>query len=245
MELHREDLYRMTPIGEARLASDEEAGNVMVGYPIVFNSWTEVSGWEGNFMERIAPTAVAKTLNERGDQVKVLFNHGMDPQIGDKPLGKPKRMVVDATGLWTETPLANTSYNADMRELMNIGALAGMSFRFSVMKEDIVDEPGISDWNPKGLPERTITELKLYEYGPVTFPAYEATTVGMRGQSGFVYWQQARKGLEAASDGTSTATDKPPLGHLTPHQLVQVAQIRAQLDGVSKWIHSRNTKNVL
>jgi hypothetical protein len=65
---------------------------------------------------------------------------------------------------------------------MRDGAIDGMSFRFSVVQEE---------WNkPKrGLPERTITELKLFEFGPVTFPAYEATSVGIRSRGDFAEWR--------------------------------------------------------
>jgi HK97 family phage prohead protease len=242
MELPREDLYRMTPSGEARLDSDPDAGNTMVGYPIVFNTWAEISGWEGNFLERIAPSALAKTLKERGDKVKVLFNHGMDPQIGDKPLGKPAVMKADDSGLWTETPLADTSYNNDLKVLMRTGVIDGMSFRFSVTKEDIDEEPEPSESNPKGLPERTITELKLYEYGPVTFPAYEATSAGIRGQQGYQAWLRDRR-TRAAADGTAQPSDdKPPFGHLTPQQRADFEQKLAQLAEVSNWTPSKDSK---
>jgi hypothetical protein len=30
------------------------------------------------------------------------------------------------------------------------------------------------------LPERTIKELRLFEFGPVTFPAYQSATAGVR-----------------------------------------------------------------
>ena len=33
-----------------------------------------------------------------------------------------------------------------------------------------------SSYKPTGLPERTITEAKVMEFGPVTFPAYEDAT---------------------------------------------------------------------
>lgn len=56
----------------------------------------------------------------------------------------------------------------------------GSSFRFKVMKEDVDKNPDASDVNPGRLPERTITEVRLMEFGPVTFPAYEGATAGVR-----------------------------------------------------------------
>ena len=54
-----------------------------------FNEWTEIdSAFEGpRFMERFAPGAFAQTLSELTP--KVLFQHGHDPQVGNKPLGRP------------------------------------------------------------------------------------------------------------------------------------------------------------
>lgn len=156
-------------------------GRTMAGYPIVFNKWTTINSWEGQFKERISDTALTKTLRENGGAVKVLFNHGMDPSIGDKPLGKPTVMTADSRGLYAEVPLSETSYNDDLLALMRDGAIDGQSFRFSVVQEE---------WNKpsKGLAERTITELRLYEFGPVTFPAYQATTVGIRSRERLADW---------------------------------------------------------
>jgi HK97 family phage prohead protease len=177
MDAPRDSLIRAN--FEARASVGE--GRTMVGYPIVFDTWTEINGWEGNFKERIGDKALNKTLRESGDQVKVLFNHGMDPSIGDKPLGKPSRMKTNARGLDTETVLSETSYNDDLLALMRDGALDGMSFRFSVVKDEWVREG-------KKTPERTVTELRLFEFGPVTFPAYQATTVGLRSRTEFGAW---------------------------------------------------------
>src|SRR5205823_2500044 len=58
--------------------------------------------------------------------------------------------------------------------------LYGASFRFKVMREEVVDEPGPSDANPHGLKERTVKEAKVMEFGPVTFPAYTGATAGVR-----------------------------------------------------------------
>ena len=190
-EHRKEDLIRMTPTTAAASVfemRDDGDGNTMVGYPILFNTLTEISGWEGNFMERIAPGALTKTLKERGDRIKVLFNHGFDPTIGDKPLGKPTRMEVDDTGLFVEVPFADTSYNQDLKALIRVGAIDGQSFRFSVIRDTELAEPGTSDENPKGLPERTIDELRLSEFGPVTVQAYQSTTVGIRARDAYQIW---------------------------------------------------------
>jgi hypothetical protein len=56
----------------------------------------------------------------------------------------------------------------------------GQSFKMEVLREEFVEEPAASDHNPKGLPERSIKEIRLFEYGPVTFPAYANTTPGVR-----------------------------------------------------------------
>jgi phage head maturation protease len=51
------------------------------------------------------------------------------------------------------------------------------SFWFRVMREAIDPKPLRSSYNPGALPERTVREVKLFEFGPVTFPAYAAATV--------------------------------------------------------------------
>lgn len=41
-------------------------------------------------------------------------------------------------------------------------------------------EPEASEDNPRALPERTIREAAVSEFGPVTFPAYADATAGLR-----------------------------------------------------------------
>lgn len=212
MEAPRDDLIRFVPAESRASVTD---GRTMTGYPIVFDTFTEINSYEGNFKERIAPGALTKTLRESRDKVKILFNHGADPQIGDKPLGKATTMKADARGLYVEVPLSDTSYNDDLLALMRDGAIDGMSFRFSVVQESW-------DTPKRGLPERTITELKLYELGPVTFPAYEATTVGIRNASDFAAWRgltdekrdEIRRIVGISPEESRTTDDEPPEGTL-------------------------------
>lgn len=205
----RDDLIRMLELPAAELRVDDAGDSLgtLVGYAAVFDVETVIDSWEGRFRERLARGAFARTIEQNADRVKALFNHGFDPSIGDKPLGKPAAMEEKKRGLWTETPLDDTSYNRDLVALLRSGALDGMSFRFSVVREEW-SEPD----DPKELPLRTLLELKLYEFGPVTFPAYEATTAGVRARDAFLAWRQVHpsaKPAGPADPGTPAGGDPP------------------------------------
>src|SRR6266702_2908415 len=70
------------------LRSAESGMPTLFGHFAVFGRWTEIdSVWEGQFMEQLAPGAFKKTMAENRSNMRVLFNHGKDPAIGDKVLG--------------------------------------------------------------------------------------------------------------------------------------------------------------
>lgn len=145
-----------------------------------YNEWYRIdSWWEGTFLERIAPGAFKKTLAERGGQTKILFNHGMDFSIGDKVLAMPQEYGDRKESPFLAGSLFDTSYNRDLLPGLRVGAY-GSSFMFETLGESWENEPEKSEYNPDGLPERTITEVRLYEAGPVTWPANPGATAGMR-----------------------------------------------------------------
>lgn len=153
---------------------------VLTGHFAVWDKWTEInSRSEGHFLERFSPTSMVKTLAEGKDKIRCLFQHGRDPQIGDKPLGPFERIEPDGTGAYYEVPLLDTSYNRDLIPGLRAG-LYGASFRFEVVQEEFVRTPARSEHNPQGLPERTVVEARVREAGPVTFPAYASATAGLR-----------------------------------------------------------------
>ncbi len=176
----REDLYRAVYPG-VEVRDDSSSGMpTLFGHFAVFNTPTEInSAFEGRFIERISPGAFKKTLRENRDKIRVLFQHGKDPQIGDKPLGPLEAAREDETGAAYSVPLLDTAYNRELLPGLKAG-LYGSSFRFQVMKEEVDQNPKRSASNPDRLPERTITEAKVLEFGPVTFPAYEGATAGVR-----------------------------------------------------------------
>jgi HK97 family phage prohead protease len=133
----KENLVRAVyPAVELRASEDPEATPVLEGHFAKFNEWTEIdSVWEGRFMERIAPGAFRKTFAENRERIRPLFQHGQDPQVGDKPLGPITELEEDDQGARYKVDLLDTSYNRDLIPGLKAG-LYGSSFRFSVVKED-------------------------------------------------------------------------------------------------------------
>jgi HK97 family phage prohead protease len=165
--------------------SDDLLGT-LYGHFSVFNTWYEISSWwEGEFLERVLPGAFVKTFTERGpggsNSIVCNFDHGYDPVIGDKVLGGFDTLEEDRTGAYYEVGLLDTSYNRDLAPALRRG-LYGASFRFSTIRDAWNEEPGISEHNPKGIPERDLVELRCFEAGPVTYPASPTASANLRGR---------------------------------------------------------------
>lgn len=165
----------------------EAAGKRYVdGYASVSNVPTVI--WY--FEEVVAKGAFKGVLEELADghqDVRSLFNHDANYVLGRTARdGFAATLTLKETdsGLWTETeaPEAGENPNADT-VISNIkrGAVTGMSFAFTVKKQEweFFDSP-----DGETLDRRTITEVgTLYDVGPVTYPAYAQTSVGLRARN--------------------------------------------------------------
>lgn len=175
----RENLYRELAPAHTELRDEQGDGKTLFGHFAVFNRWTKIDSiFEGTFMERVAPGAFKKTFREGRDQMRVLLNHGYDPELGDRPIASIRDVGEDEEGAYYEAELLD-----GVPELVRSGIAAGeygASFRFSVVREEWNDDPGASDDNPLGLPERTLKEMRVMEFGPVTWGAYPEATSGLR-----------------------------------------------------------------
>lgn len=109
----------------------------------------------------IVPGAFAKTLAERGQRVKVLWQHS-------EPIGRPVEMREDSKGLYVEALVSKTRLGDEALELMKDGVIDQMSIGYSV-------PAGKSESQTDGT--RIIKELKLYEFSAVTFPMNEAAVI--------------------------------------------------------------------
>ncbi len=174
----RDNLIRQV---EFRAVPDGD-GLTLEGYAAVFGEWTDIDSYEGVFKERIQRGAFKKTISERMPVLQ--FDHGTHPLIGSIPLGVVTSLREDAHGLKVTARLSDNWLVEPVRDAIRSGAISGMSFKFRVIQDDWTMPRG------KTVPERTIKEVALYELGPVVFPAYEQTTVGVR----------SREILEALTD---------------------------------------------
>ena len=177
----------------------------MTGHFSVFGTFYEVdSMFEGTFLERVAPGTFADTIKQDRADMRVLFDHGFDPQLGNKVLGPIESLAEDGTGPAYEVPLFDTSYNRDLAPGLRAGVY-GSSFRFRVEAEEWDDAPKPSKANPKGMPERTITRARVAEFGPVTFPANPAATAGMRSLTDQYYDKLRRRDTQAYAAAVRSA----------------------------------------
>ena len=168
----RGDCYRaLMPGPELR----EDAKPVMFGHFAEFETWTEINSmFEGRFLERVAPSAFAKTVRENRQNMRVLFHHGRDA-IGVQVLGRIVELQDDA---YYEVELFD-----GVPPLIMDGLRAGeygSSYRFAIVQHEFVARPRKSDHNPEGLPELTILEARVREFGPTPFPVYAGTSSGVR-----------------------------------------------------------------
>jgi HK97 family phage prohead protease len=167
---------RMTPAGEIRVESRADGGKMIVGYGAVFHREGE-AGTEyrlaPDIVERIAPGAFSRALKEQQD-VRGLFNHDPNMLLGRSAAGT-MRLTADQRGLRYEIDLPETQIGKDVAASIARGDLTGSSFSFRINgKEGQRFEKG------KEYDVRHIVDVDLYDVGPVTFPAYEGTTTGMR-----------------------------------------------------------------
>jgi len=149
----------------------EGEGNTFVGYAAVFNSPSEPLP----FIERIAPGAFSKSLNNRKRDTRLYVNHNSDMVLASTRSGT-LRLSEDQRGLRVEADLPNTTAGNDLRELLRTGVVDKMSFGFTVPR-------GGDKWSEDGR-TRELREIRLHEVSVVTgFPAYEATAAAVRSLS--------------------------------------------------------------
>lgn len=141
----------------------------IIGYAAVFNSLSEdLGGWK----EMIEPGSFVRTINE--DDVRGLNNHEPSMVLGRNKVGTLV-LVEDEIGLRYEIIPPDTSYAQDLLISIKRGDVDQSSFSFKA-----IEERWRNPTEEQPLPIRILSEVRLYDVSPVTFPAYPVTTVAVR-----------------------------------------------------------------
>lgn len=177
-------------------AEETEAGYILTGRPIVYNSRTNL-GW---FDEIIMPGALnGADLTD----VRFLVNH----DTSKIPLARSRRnngnstmqFSIDDYGMnldWVKLDVENNTEAKALYSAVQRGDISGMSFMFSIDGEEWTDLE--SDH-----PTRQITKIgSVVEVSAVTFPAYEATEINARSREAL---DSARAALDKAKSEVDTS----------------------------------------
>lgn len=166
------------PQARVQLRGAEGEEQYITGYAAVFyregDASTEYALWD-DYLERLAPGCFDRALSESHD-ARGLFNHSSDNLLGRVSNGTCV-LSVDDVGLRFEIPIDREDPDhCSVIAKIKRGDLSGCSFAFANATAEWTefDNDGKTVW------VRTITDLNLYDVGPVTYPAYEATEVGLR-----------------------------------------------------------------
>lgn len=175
---------------EVRAEQNEERGAYIEGHAIVYDEPTDL-GW---YTEIIDDGALDETDMR---DVRFLVNHNTDmiPLARSRNNNANSTMqleVVPRRGLITRANM-DIDNNADARSLYSAvgrGDISGMSYMYTVdgeRWEDLDSEH----------PTRHIERIgKIFEVSATTFPAYEQTSLQVRGLSGAL--ESAKESLESA-----------------------------------------------
>jgi HK97 family phage prohead protease len=167
---------RMTPTGDVKVETRADGSKAITGYAAVFHRDGE-PGTEyrlgPDIVERIAPTAFNRAIQEKHD-ARALFNHDPNMLLGRASAGT-LRLSVDQRGLRYEIDIPDTNVGKDVATSIARGDLSGSSFAFRINGKG-----GQRFEKGKEQDVRNIIDVDLFDVGPVTYPAYEGTTTGLR-----------------------------------------------------------------
>lgn len=162
----------------------DEEGKKIEGYGAKFDSLSENLG---GFREIIAKGAFDEVLK---DDVRALINHDPNLLLARTKSGTLE-LNIDDSGLRYSLTAPNTGYANDLLESLQRGDLDQSSFAFSVDSDTWTEDDD-------GRSVRTINKVRnLFDVSPVTYPAYQDTTVAIRSLNGITETIKEEKRQEA------------------------------------------------
>lgn len=191
-----------------------DAGTYLVGFASVFDQWTTLYEDEDLVMREVVRRgAFAAAIAERQD-VRALFNHDKNFVLGRTTSGTLSLRELDR-GLLSETRLTDSPTIRDLVTTpIQRGDITGMSFGFSPRNKGTgqnTNESGdgkvvirrggeritMTERGTQLVWERELLSVDLYDVSPVTYPAYQGTSVGLRAADVHEFKAEVRRHLDA------------------------------------------------
>jgi len=146
---------------EIRAAKDSES-MIVEGYAAIYDDPTEITP---HLTESISRGAFDEVL---GDDVRLLLNHEGAPLA--RTTNGTLELTADERGLFYRAELSDTTAGRDLYTMIQRGDITQSSFAF-IIGEERRDDANV----------RHVTRIaRLLDVSPVSYPAYEATTVSAR-----------------------------------------------------------------
>ncbi len=169
--MSKNEIERRSLSASLRSSKDDDDDSLqLTGLAAAYNSPSKDLG---GFIETIAPGAFKRCLKNR-DDVRALYNHD-----SAKVLGRVQNNTLvlndSAEGLRFVIKLdPNNSDHRNLHASVKRGDISEVSFGFNVA-------PNGDRWEQRGgTARRTLLDINLLEISPVTFPAYNTTSVQAR-----------------------------------------------------------------
>lgn len=125
-------------------------------------------------VERVAPGTFTRTIAEKQD-VRCLFNHEPDNLLA-RTTNNTLSLRQDDKGLYFSADFDDTDIATRVAKFIQRKDVTGCSFSFVVTKQTRTE----TEENDKLSILRVIEDVDTFDVGPVTFPAYEETSVNGR-----------------------------------------------------------------
>ena len=191
----RPETRTTTGVGPATIKRTADGTVQITGLGAVFYDGSDGTEYNlfDNLFERLAVGAFDRGLRENED-VLSLFNHEPSNVLGRRSAGT-LRLSVEPGGLRYTTTLADDDLSQRVATHVRRRDITGASIMFTVLDEAWSEEG-------KGKSKKFIREVRdvhLWEVGPVSFPAFDATTAEMDSfgavRASFRSWRETGKPL--------------------------------------------------
>lgn len=201
-------LYRIAP-PSALIFRDEDGEQTVEGIVVPYGQWSEVdSVMEGHFIERFAAGSLRKSFSEGFSRMKGYFEHGRSRLFDRAP-------IMELREAWetNEAAFFRANLLRGLPEWMTDGlrrGLYGVSLGAEEVKTDRTRYPKRSDYNPKGLEERTYKELRGHDISLTPSPHYSEATAVLRSITDDLTVKELLKDPDALVELLRRATQAEP-----------------------------------